>query len=68
MYFTSTRPNIKYSMNLISRYMENSTKFHLLIAKRILWYLKYTVKYELFYKKGEKSNLIDYIDNDYARD
>lgn len=68
MYLTSTRPDIKYSMNLVSRYMENPTKFHLLIAKRILWYLKYTMNYDLFYKKEEKSNLIDFIDSDYVGD
>jgi len=34
----------------------------------ILWYLKGTIKYGLFYKKEEKSNLIDFNDNIYTWD
>ena len=68
MYLTATRPDIMYSVSLISRYMENSTEMHLLAAKRILQYLQGTKEFELFYKKGEKSDLIGFIDSDYAGD
>ena len=34
MYLTATRPDIMYFANLISRYMENPTKMHLLVAKK----------------------------------
>ncbi|RVW64469.1 Retrovirus-related Pol polyprotein from transposon RE2 [Vitis vinifera] len=40
MYLTSTKPDIMHAVNLISRYMENPTKVHLLAAKRIFRYLK----------------------------
>jgi len=39
MYLTTTRSDIMFSVSLISRYMENPTKTHLLVAKRILGYL-----------------------------
>ena len=68
MYLTATRPDIMYSVSLISRYMENPTKIHLLVAKRILRYLQGTRDFGLFYKKGEKLELFGFTDNDYARD
>ncbi|KAG6488357.1 hypothetical protein ZIOFF_049600 [Zingiber officinale] len=52
MYLTATRPDIMYSVSLISRYMENPTEIHLLAAKRILRYLQGTKDFGLFYKKG----------------
>ena len=33
MYLTATRPDIMYSVSLISRYMENPTEIHLLAAR-----------------------------------
>ena len=68
MYFTATRPDIMYSVSLISRYMESPTELHLLAAKRILRYLQGTRNLGICYKKGEKSNLVGYTDSDYAGD
>ena len=68
MYLTATRPDIMYSVSLISRYMENPTEIHLLAAKRILRYLQGTRDFGLFYKKGEKSGLFGFTDNDYVGD
>ena len=57
-----------YSVSLISRYMESPTELHLLAAKRILRYLQGTRNLGIYYKKGEKSNLMGYTDSDYAGD
>ncbi|GAA0162116.1 hypothetical protein LIER_39348 [Lithospermum erythrorhizon] len=63
MYLTSTRPNIMFVTNLISRYMSRPTKFHLQLAKRILRYLKGTTEYDIFYKEGtSKGGLLAYTD------
>ncbi|KAL0398210.1 UNVERIFIED_CONTAM: Retrovirus-related Pol polyprotein from transposon RE1 [Sesamum radiatum] len=67
MYLTATRPDIMYSVSLISRYMENPTEMHL-GAKRILRYLQGTRDYGLFYRKGEKPTLLGFTDSDYAGD
>lgn len=67
MYLTTTRPDIMYSVSLISRYMENPTEMHLLAAKRILRYLQGTRDLGLFYQKGEKG-LFGFTDSDYAGD
>lgn len=42
MYLTTTRLDIMYFVSLISRYMKNLTKLHLLAAKRILHYFQGT--------------------------
>ncbi|XP_049394795.1 secreted RxLR effector protein 161-like [Solanum stenotomum] len=68
MYLTATRPDIMYVVSFISRYMESPAEIHLLAAKRILPYLQGTKDFGLFYKKGEKSDLIGFADSDYAGD
>ncbi|XP_069145620.1 secreted RxLR effector protein 161-like [Solanum lycopersicum] len=68
MYLTVTRPDIMYVVSLISRYMESPTEIHFLAAKRFLRYLQGTKDFGLFYKKGEKSNLIGFADRDHAGD
>jgi hypothetical protein len=68
MYLTATRPDIMHATGLISRYMECPREMHLLVAKRIMRYLKGTLEYGLFYKKGVKSDLIAFTDSDYAGD
>ncbi|RDX82454.1 hypothetical protein CR513_36752, partial [Mucuna pruriens] len=49
-------------------YMECPREIHILAAKRIFQYLQGTVGYRLFYKKGEKTDLIVFNDSDYAGD
>ena len=68
MYLTATRPDMMYVVSLISRFMERPTELHLNAAKRVLRYLKGTMSFGLFYRKGEKQELIGYIDSDYAGD
>jgi hypothetical protein len=57
MYLTATRPD-----------MENPTEFHLQVAKRVLRYLKGTLDFGIFYKKGGNNDLVAYTDSDYAGD
>jgi hypothetical protein len=68
MYLTSTRPDLVYSVSLISRYMARPTDLHLQAAKRILRYLKGTFDYGIMYKKRSSNDLIAYTDSDYAGD
>ncbi|CAL9002860.1 unnamed protein product [Prunus brigantina] len=68
MYLTATRPDLMFIVSLISRYMERPTESHLLAAKRALRYIKGTVSFGIFYKKGGKEELVGYTDSDYAGD
>lgn len=57
-----------FAVSLISRYMEHPTKVHLQATRKILRYLKGTVDYGVFYKKGRNEELVAYTNSDYAGD
>lgn len=67
-YLTATRPDLIYSINLVSRYMERPTDQHMLAAKRILRYVQATIDFGVQYKRGEEEELLGYVDSDYAGD
>ncbi|BBN68061.1 transposable element gene, partial [Prunus dulcis] len=68
MYLSATRPDMMYVVSLLSRFMEKPTELHYQAAKRVLRYLKGTVDYGLFYKKGKSNELVGFSDSDYAGD
>lgn len=69
MYLTVTRPDLMYSVSLLSRFMSSPTKMHWLAAKRVLRYLKGTIDLGIFYRK-DMGNLkfLVFTDSDYAGD
>jgi len=68
MYLIATRPDMMFVVSIIIRYMENPTELHLQVAKRVLRYLKGTIDFGIFYKKGGDDELVAYTDSDYAGD
>jgi hypothetical protein len=68
IYLTLTRPDISYAVGVVSRYMQQPKKPHLEVVQRILRYVKDTINYGLFYKKGDEVKIIGYCDADYAGD
>lgn len=67
-YLTATRPDLIYSVNLVSRYMEKPTEQHLLAVKRILRYVQGTMEYGIQYQSDNKEELMGFVDSDYAGD
>lgn len=66
-YLVHTRPDLAYSVGVVSRFMEKPTVMHLNAAKRILRYVKGTMDYGLIYTKDEENNVvIGYSDSDLA--
>ncbi|XP_074322920.1 secreted RxLR effector protein 161-like [Apium graveolens] len=66
-YLVHTRPDIAFSVGLVSRYMERPTTLHMNTVKRILRYIKGTVDYGLVYAKGTGNYLLSgYSDSDLA--
>ncbi len=65
---TSTRPDISYSIGLLSRFMTAPIELNWRFLKRVLRYLKSTINYSLVYEKFDEKhvNLIGYSDSDYA--
>jgi len=67
-YLTSTRPDITYGVELISRFMEFPRQSHLQAARRILRYIQGTHSDDIFYSKTNDSNLVGFTVSDWAGD
>lgn len=66
-YLVHTRPDVAYSVGIVSRYMERPTVLHLNAAKRILRYIQGTLEYGLVYSKDSSNNVLTgYSDSDLA--
>jgi hypothetical protein len=63
-----TRPDIAFSVNLLSRYCSSPTRRHWNGVKHILRYLRGTTDMGLFYPKVPKLELIGYADAGYLSD
>jgi hypothetical protein len=63
LYLTTTRPDIMYAANLVSRFMESPKDSHWKMAKRILRYVAGTLNFRLWYIKSDSSG---YTDSDFA--
>ncbi|XP_074336205.1 secreted RxLR effector protein 161-like [Apium graveolens] len=66
-YLVHTRPDIKYSVGAVSRFMEKLTTLHLNSAKRILRHVRGTLEYGLVYNEGKCDYLLSgFSDSDLA--
>ncbi|XP_058008329.1 uncharacterized mitochondrial protein AtMg00810-like [Hevea brasiliensis] len=66
IYLTHSRPDIAFSVGVISRFMHNPSKHHLGAAKRILRYVAGTIDYGLWYEKVSFFKLSGFTDSDWA--
>ena len=67
-YLTNTRPDIAYSVGIVSRYMERPRESHLKAAKRILRYVQGTKEVGLLYSKTNEFKLKGYSDSNWCGD
>ena len=68
MYLIATRFDLMFIVSLISHCMACPTQQHFATAKKVLRYLKGTIDYGVFYRKGGVSDLNGLTGSDYARD
>ena len=68
MYLTVTRPDLMFVVCLIARFMSDPKEEHMLIAKRVLRYIRGTVDLGIFYKRSSGLSVLGFTDSDYARD
>ncbi|XP_071713380.1 secreted RxLR effector protein 161-like [Rutidosis leptorrhynchoides] len=68
IYLTITRPEIAYSIGIVSQFMQCPTNVHLDAAKRILRYVKGSIGHGLWYKKCDKVLLNGFVDADWMGD
>ncbi|GKC17542.1 retrovirus-related pol polyprotein from transposon TNT 1-94 [Tanacetum coccineum] len=67
-YLTSTRPDLSYSVGVVSRFMENPKYAHWKVLKRILRYVNGTESLGLFYSSSKEYTLTGYSDRDWHGD
>ena len=69
-YLVNTRPDIAYSVGMVSRFMESPTTEHWAAIKHIIRYIAGTTEYGCRYTCGSHSNLklLGYSDSDHAGD
>lgn len=65
-YLTHTRPNIIFSVSVLSRYIYSPTKQHLGVGKRVLRYVARTVDFGIWYSKDADFSVIGYSDSDWV--
>jgi hypothetical protein len=66
MYLMNTKPNICFSMNILSQLLVEPRCVHLVVAKHVMRYLKGTIDYGLSYDGDHDFKLSGYIDADWA--
>lgn len=68
-YLLHTRPDLSYSVGVLSRFMERPTLMHQNASKQVLRYLKGTIHLGLFYPRGGGEEVLTgYSDSDLAGD
>ncbi|KAK6125101.1 hypothetical protein DH2020_041165 [Rehmannia glutinosa] len=67
-YATVSRPEISYSVNKVSQFMQSPLDSHWRAVKRILRYLAGTLDYGLHLKASTKPQLVAFSDADWASD
>src|SRR4051812_33721016 len=70
-YLTNTRPDLAYSIGIVSRFMEAPTMEHWVAVEHILRYIKGTTNFGCVYlreKKKEMVELLGYSDSDLSGD
>ena len=67
-YLTTTRPDISYSVNILSQFMAKPLKSHWIAAKKVIHYLKGTVNFGLMYADNCDVELTGYSNLDQVGD
>ncbi|GAV70211.1 hypothetical protein CFOL_v3_13709, partial [Cephalotus follicularis] len=66
IYLAHTRPDIAYSVSMISQFMHDPRESHLQATYRVLHYLKGSPGKRVLFKRSQKLALEAYTDTDYA--
>ena len=68
IYLSHTRPDIAYTVGIVSRFMHFPQTDHLEAVMRMVRYLKGTCGRGIFFKKNSNLDLLAYTDADWAGD
>ncbi|KAJ0532731.1 putative RNA-directed DNA polymerase [Helianthus annuus] len=65
-YLLHTRPDLSYSIGVVSRYMQLPKESHFAAVKQILRYIRGTISHGLRYKRGGNGKLKGYSDSSFG--
>lgn len=65
-YLTIIRPDIAYSIRVISQLMDKPSEYHFTTAKRVLRYVKGTLSFGLMYKQHTPFVFSGFVDVDWG--
>lgn len=68
LYLNSCRPDISFSVQMLSQYLHAPRVKHMVALTRVLRYLKWTAGHGLFFPSGNPLHLRMYSDSDWAGD
>jgi len=69
MYFAiGSRPDISYTIGMLSKFSINSSALHLAAVKRLLRYIKGTMHLGLYYRSGCTRDIEGFCNSDFAGD
>nr|GEY12378.1 zinc finger, CCHC-type [Tanacetum cinerariifolium] len=66
MYLLHTRPDLSYSVRLLSRFMQDPKDYHLKAVKQVIRYIKRTKEHGIIYKKEGGCKITGYNDSSYG--
>ncbi|XP_061374817.1 uncharacterized mitochondrial protein AtMg00810-like [Gastrolobium bilobum] len=66
MYLTVSRPEILFSVSLLSLFMHCTTEMHLKAAKRVVRYIKGTIDFGVEFKKSQDFKLLGFSNSDWG--
>ncbi|GKC22464.1 hypothetical protein Tco_1024614 [Tanacetum coccineum] len=66
MYVTASSPDLVFAICMCARYQAKPTEKHLIVVKRVFWYLKGTINMGLWYLRDIGFNLTVFADADHA--
>ena len=64
MYVKASQPDVKQAIGQVERFQATPKESHIITVKRILWYLKGTTEYGLWYPKANNIIIQDFTDAD----
>lgn len=65
---TITRPDLMFTLSVLSRFNHRPLEKHWVAAKRVLRYLKRTIEYSISYNRANEVSINAFSDADFARD
>lgn len=66
MYLSHTKPDLAYSLNVVSQFMHSPNKEHIKVVINILKYLKSSLGKRIMLIKGDAISVEGYIEVDWA--